>query len=96
MSKKMPSSKFSNIRRTRFDQSSPVQPVSKSRGGNLSVTDGGGGVRTKEILVSNIGCFVCFLFLSYKGKVSQLNIYLKYCLRGIFGGVMEENVDVWF
>ena len=40
------------MRRTRFDQSSPVQPVSESRGGPLSVTDG----RTKEILVSNIGC----------------------------------------
>ena len=47
--------------RMRFDQSSPVQPVSESRGGGtLSVTEdggggGGGGRRTKEILVSNIG-----------------------------------------
>ena len=31
--KKMLSSQFSNRRRTRFDQSSPVQPVSESRGG---------------------------------------------------------------
>ena len=31
--KKMLSSQFSNIRRTRFDQSSPVHPVSESRGG---------------------------------------------------------------
>ena len=55
----MLSSQFSNIRRTGFDQSSPVQPVSESRGGTLSVTDGGGRRtnegRTKEILVSNIG-----------------------------------------
>ena len=29
---------FSNIRRTRFDQSSPVQPVSDFKGGTLSVT----------------------------------------------------------
>jgi hypothetical protein len=42
---------FSNIRRTGFDQSSPVHPVTESRGGTLSVTHGG---RT-EILVSNIG-----------------------------------------
>ena len=27
------------IRRTRFDQSSPVQPVSDFRGGSLSVTE---------------------------------------------------------
>ena len=33
------SSQFSNIRRTRFDQSSPVQPVSESRGGSTSVTE---------------------------------------------------------
>ena len=29
----------SNIRRTRFDQSSPAQPISESRGGSTSVTD---------------------------------------------------------
>ena len=57
-------SKFSNIRRTRFDQSSPVQPVSESRGGPLNVTDGGrrteeSGRRT-EILVSNLGYRDCF------------------------------------
>ena len=48
------------MRRLVFDQSSPVQPVSESRGGTLSVTeeDGGGRRRrTKEILVSNIGLF---------------------------------------
>ena len=49
--KKMLSSQFSNIRRMGFDQSSPVQPVSESRGGSLSATDG----RTKEILLSNLG-----------------------------------------
>ena len=36
--KKMLSSQFSNIRRTGFDQSSPVNPVSEYRGGPLSVT----------------------------------------------------------
>ena len=41
---------FSNIRRTRFDQSSPVHPVSESMGGTLSVTD---EVWRTEILVSN-------------------------------------------
>ena len=34
----MLSSKFSNIRSTGFDQSSPVQPISEYRGGSLSVT----------------------------------------------------------
>ena len=43
--KVMLSSHFSNIRRTQFDQSSPVQPVSESRGGTLSVTKNG---RTDE------------------------------------------------
>ena len=44
------------MRRTRFDQSSPVQPVSESRGGTLSVTEEekDEGRRT-EILVSNFG-----------------------------------------
>ena len=28
-----------NIRRTQFDQSTPVQPVSESRGGTLSMTE---------------------------------------------------------
>ena len=37
--KKMLSSKFSHIRRTQFNQTSPVQPVSESRGGSLSVTE---------------------------------------------------------
>ena len=36
-----------------FDQSSPVEPVSESRGGGLSVT---GGEGQTDILVSNIGC----------------------------------------
>ena len=36
--KKMLSCQLSNIRRTRFDQSSPVNPVSVFRGGKLSVT----------------------------------------------------------
>ena len=41
------SSYFSNIRNLVFDQSSPVQPVSESRGGSLSVTeeDGEGNPR---------------------------------------------------
>ena len=48
--------KFSNIRRTGLDQSSPVHPVLESRGGIMSVTDGEGQI---EILVSNIG-FISF------------------------------------
>ena len=40
------------MRRLVFDQSSPVHPVSESRGGPLSVTE---HERTKEILMSNIG-----------------------------------------
>ena len=46
--------KFSNIRRTPFDQSSPVQTVSDFRGKDLKPDGGGGEVRTKEILVCNI------------------------------------------
>ena len=38
-----------------FDQSSPVHPVSESRGGITSVTDGRKEGRSTEILVSNIG-----------------------------------------
>ena len=37
--KKMLSSYFFNIRRTRFDQSSPVQPVSDFRGGSTNLTN---------------------------------------------------------
>ena len=43
--------RFCHLRRLVFNQSSPVHPVSESRGGNLNVTN---GERTK-ILVSNIG-----------------------------------------
>ena len=43
------------MRRLVFDQSSPVQPVSESRGGTLSVTFERTEGRTKEILVSNLG-----------------------------------------
>ena len=46
--KKRLSSYFSNITKTRFDESSPVQPLSESRGGTLSVTEDEG--RTKESL----------------------------------------------
>ena len=50
-------SKFFNIRKTPFDQSSPVQPISESRGGGgYPVPDG--GRRTKEILLSNVGVTV--------------------------------------
>ena len=54
--KKLPSW-FSSIRRTRFDQSSPVKTVSESLGGPLGMTEDGEGRRrrTEEILVSNIG-----------------------------------------
>ena len=38
----MLSSYFSNIRTMRLDHSSPVHPVSESRGGSMSVTKGGG------------------------------------------------------
>ena len=58
--KKMITSKFSNIWRTRFDQSSSVHPVSESRGGTLTERDEGRtnertNERTKEILVSSFG-----------------------------------------
>ena len=43
----------SNIRNLVFDQSSPVQPISESRGGSTSVTEEDG--RWTEIIVSNIG-----------------------------------------
>ena len=46
-------SKFFNIRRTQFDQSSPVQPVLNFRGGSTSTTDKQMDGRM-EILVSNI------------------------------------------
>ena len=45
-------SKFSNINRTQIDQSSPVQPISESREGTLSLTEESG--RRTEILASNI------------------------------------------
>ena len=49
-------SQLSNIRRTRFDQSSPVQPVSESRGGPLSMTeeDGGGRSRKSSCLIWDV------------------------------------------
>ena len=37
--KKMPCSQFCNFRNTVFDHKSPVQPISESRGGPLSVTE---------------------------------------------------------
>ena len=46
------------IRSTRFDQSSPVQPISEIRGGSTSVTEEEENKEKKEkkeILVSNIG-----------------------------------------
>ena len=71
--KKMLSSQFSNIRRTRFDQSSPVQPASESRGGSTSVTDG----QTKEILVSNFG-FIKEKTLSSFPKCSHLLMQIEH------------------
>ena len=53
---KMLSSQFSNIRRTQFDQSSPVHPVSESRGGPLSVTEEDGrtdGRRKSSCLIQD-------------------------------------------
>ena len=44
------------MRRLVFDQSSPLHPVSESRGGTLSVTHGRTDGGRTEILVSNIGC----------------------------------------
>ena len=61
--KKKLSSQFSNIRRTPFHQSSPVQAVSDFRGGSTSVTEEDGRMnkqsnkQTKEILVSNLEFF---------------------------------------
>ena len=79
----MLSSLFFNIRRTRFDQSSSVNPVSESRGGPLSVTKS--KVRRTEILVSNFGCFYLhflFSFLSFacnlwKRKTKNRQIWIK-------------------
>ena len=42
MAEQMLSYKFSNIRRTEFDQSSPVQTVAESWVGPLSMTEDGG------------------------------------------------------
>ena len=59
---------FFNIKTTQFDQSSPVHPVSESKGvDNISLTDKG---RTMEILVSNIEFFTLHTAHSY----SKLNI----------------------
>ena len=55
--KKMLFSWFWQLRRLVFNQSSPVHPVSESRGGPLSVTDGRTDGPT-GILVSNIGLLV--------------------------------------
>ena len=73
--KKMLSSYLSNIRRTRFNQSSPVHLVSESRGGSTNLTDGEG--QTKEILVSNIGYLIAsssriFFEILYFGMISPL------------------------
>ena len=59
---------FSNIRRTGYNQRSPVQPVSKSRGVSTSVTEEeeDEGQRTKEIHVFNLGFLASFLRLRYK------------------------------
>ena len=61
--KKMLSSYFSNIMRTRFDQSSPVQPVSESRRGSPE-PDGGGRTdgQRKYLCLINIyfTCADCF------------------------------------
>ena len=48
-------SEFCQLRRLVFDQSSPVQPVSESRGGPLSVAEEEEEQQQQEILVSNIG-----------------------------------------
>ena len=40
MAKKMLFSYFSNIRNLVFDQNSPVQPISESKGGTVSVPNG--------------------------------------------------------
>ena len=55
----MLSSQIYNIRRTRFDHSSPVQPVSENQGGQYE-PDGRRRRRTEAILVSNIGWRVSY------------------------------------
>ena len=55
------------LRRLVFDQSSPVHPVSESRGGTLSVTEKDKGRRTEEILVSNFGFYRGQDFKDYNG-----------------------------
>ena len=66
------------MRRLVFDQISPVQPVSESRGG---WTEHDGKVRTKdehrkEILVSNIGCSI-FEIYAFRLKAFNKNILIS-------------------
>ena len=74
LSKKMLSSWFINIRRTRFDQSSPVQPISDFRGGGVpwawhrSSSSSRRSSRT-VLPFSNIGC----------NKISSL-VHLLICM----------------
>ena len=67
-------SEFSNIRRTQFDHSSPVQPVSESWGGGCPKRDGEGQTnkQTKEILVSNFGFVGPFIIISQNINLIQL------------------------
>ena len=50
MPKKVLSNYFCQLRRLVFNHSSPVHPVSESRGGSLSVTDGEGRQSLRLIL----------------------------------------------
>ena len=57
-----------------LDHSSPVHPVSESRGGRMSVTDGGDGnwKEETEILVSNIGLTVLFKVIKVSYPLKSL------------------------
>ena len=67
--KKMHSSQFSNIRRTRFDQSSPVQPVSESRGGSTSVTEKKNEQRKSLCLIFDVGQTLSLLVSSTEASL---------------------------
>ena len=84
---------------------SPVQPVSESRGGSLSVTEKDGeGRRRMEILVSNIGymldsnyrfnlLFTHFLY--FHGHLSWTEVYSQLILPGDTVAPRPKLVNPW-
>ena len=58
----------------RFDQSSPVQPISECMGGSTSITEEEEDGRT-EILLSNIGCHCHILVASVRFKMLSTDVH---------------------